>query len=207
MIFGLSVRPVRHLLWLCAAFAGSLNFALAQPEAPGWGLVPLMHDLAQVRSASARFTERQTMHMLSAPLVSSGSLTYVAPDYVRKEIQSPAPENFVLDHGSVTITGGPDQQTHRFTLNDDPRIGGLVEAVRATLAGDLPGLEQFYTVRLSGGAANWQLLLRPKNPDAARFIQWIAIYGSGNRLTELDTASSDGDHSEMRVTEDASDAK
>ena len=201
------MRLIRGLAWLCAICAGSAPCAMAQPEASGWGLRPLMRELAQVHSASATFTERETLQMLNAPLVTSGTLTYLAPAYVRKRTLAPIPEDFVLDHGQVTLTGGPQNQTHVFSLADDPRIGGLVEGIRATLAGDLPALGRFYTMRLTGNAANWQLLLQPKDAGLAHFIKWILILGSQNRIHAIDTASSNGDHSEMGIAEDVSDAK
>ncbi len=198
---------IRRMAWLLALLAASAGGALAQPAAANWGLAPLMREMATVRAASASFTERKTMRMLSTPLVTAGSLSYAAPDYLRKTTVAPVPESFILDHGLVTFSGGPDGQTQHFSLNADPRIGGLVEGIRATLAGDLPALERFYSVRLSGEAGNWQLLLRPKNPQAARMIRWIVIRGAGDRLEELDTASGDGDHSEMSISETVSNAR
>jgi len=195
----------RFLALLCILASGT-PCAMAQPAAGSWGLPQLMHELAQVHSASARFTERKTVQVLSAPLVASGSLTYVAPDYMRKTTLSPMPEDFVLDHDQVTITGGPDNQTHSFSMTGDPRIGGLVEGVRATLAGDLPTLDRFYVVRLTGTEAGWQLLLQPKDAGLMHFVKWIIIRGSQNRINVIDTASSDGDHSEMGIIEDVNDA-
>jgi Outer membrane lipoprotein carrier protein LolA-like len=180
---------------------------MAQPAAANWGLPQLMHELAQVRAASARFTERKTVQVLNAPLVASGSLTYVAPDYMRKTTFSPVPENFVLDHNKITLTGGPGNQTHIFSVTEDPDIGGLVEGIRATLAGDLPTLDRIYDVRLTGTEADWQLLLQPKNAGLARFVKWILIRGSQNRIVAIDTASSNGDLSEMGIIEDVSDAQ
>ncbi len=192
-----------------AAFGAGLTLmtpqAVAQPAA--WGLLSLMHDLAQVRSASARFTERSTMPMLGAPLLSSGVLSYVAPDYVRKTTASPLPEDFVLDHDKVTMTSGAVQQPQTFSLTEAPQIGGLVEGVRATLAGDLPTLERIYRVRLTGSAAKWQLLLRPRDTGLGRFLTSMLITGSGNRIDAIDTASGDGGHTEMGVVEDVSDAR
>jgi hypothetical protein len=183
---------------------GSLNFASGAALDRNWGLPQLMQSLAQVHSASARFAERQTIPMLTAPLLSTGTLSYVAPDYVRKTTTSPAHQDFLLAHGVVTLTG-PDQQTQRFSVNQAPQIAGLVEGIRATLAGDLPALQRVYTVRLTGNEAGWQLFLQPKNPEAARFIKWIIIQGSQNRISAVDTASSDGGHSEMGITEDQRD--
>jgi hypothetical protein len=112
---------------------------------------------------------------------------------MRKVTLPPAQEIFVLDRGEITLSGGPDHQTHVFSVTDDPRIGGLVEGIRATLAGDLPTLERFYAVRLTGTAANWQLFLLPKDAGLAHFVKWIVIQGSG-------------DHSEMGIAETVNDA-
>jgi hypothetical protein len=192
---------LRHFAPFYFCLLGSLNFAFAQALDANWSLPQLMQSMAQVRAASARFSERQTVPMLTTPLLSAGTLSYVAPDVVRKITTSPARQDFVLDHGVVTLTG-LDQQTHRFSVSQAPQIAGLVEGIRATLAGDLPALQRVYTVRLTGNAASWQLLMQPKDPDVARFVKWIIIQGSENRINAVDTASSDGGHSEMGITED-----
>jgi hypothetical protein len=191
MIFGPKARLIIVIgLLACPALVK------AQPV---WGLVPLMHALAQVRTASARFTERQTAPVLNAPLISTGTLTYVAPDYLRKATLTPVPEVFTLEHGEVTLTGGASQGTHVFVLAQDPRIAGLVEGIRATLAGDLPALEHFYTVSLTGVQADWQLHLLPKDPSLARFLRAITVSGSQGRIATIDTQSSDGGDSIMSI--------
>jgi hypothetical protein len=191
MIFGPKARLIIVLgLLACPALVK------AQPV---WGLVPLMQSLAQVRTASARFTERQTAPVLNAPLISTGTLTYVAPDYLRKATLTPVPEVFTLEHGEVTLTGGAFQGTHVFALSQDPRIAGLVEGIAATLDGDLPALEHFYTVGLTGVQADWQLHLLPKDPSLARFLRAITISGSQGRIATIDTQSSDGGDSIMSI--------
>jgi hypothetical protein len=190
----------RQTPWCCLALVLGAPVAFAQPSP--WGLVTLMHQMAQVKSASAHFSERKTLHVLDAPLIAAGTLTYVAPDYLQKRTLTPSLEIFVLDHGQASLTGGPAGQSQTFSLRGAPQIGGLVEGIRATLTGDLPALEQYYSVELSGDDAAWQLILRPKDPAAARFVAWILIRGSSARITVIDTASGNGDHSEMGVSED-----
>jgi outer membrane lipoprotein-sorting protein len=201
MISGDSLR-ILFLLFFCA---GGLS-GIAMAQTASWGLPQLMSGMAAVKSASATFTERKTLPMLNAPLVEAGSLSYAAPDWMEKITVSP-PERFVLNGQQVTLTGGADGQAHVISLNDDPRIGGLAGGILATLSGNLPALEQVYTVRFSGGPVGWQLLLRPKDPDLARFISWMCISGSFNRIAAIDTASGDGGHSEMSVAETVSDAR
>lgn len=184
---------------LAALLAGSM--AHAQAPVPPWGLGALMHTLSQVHSATADFTERKTSPLLSAPLIAQGTLTYVAPDYMRKVTRAPVPERFILDHGQVTMSGGPAGPAQTFPLAAAPQIGGLVEAIRATLAGDLPALDRFYDVQLSGGEDGWQLRLRPKNQALARFVRMIVIEGSASRITRIDTLSRDGSDSDMSISE------
>jgi outer membrane lipoprotein-sorting protein len=192
------------LLFLPVLFFASPSVCRAQP---GWGLQPLMAELARVSSASARFSERKTMQVLNAPMVASGTLTYIAPDEMRKTTLSPVAEQFVLDHDTVSMTGGPDNQTQKFSLAVAPQIAGLVEGIRATLAGDLPTLEKFYAVQLTGTEAAWRLNLLPRNAESARFLTSIDMLGNGERIGEIDTKSPNGDHSEMTIVEDAKDAK
>src|ERR1700734_2895775 len=99
MIFGPKTRLIAVVLCLFT------NAAPAEAQ-PVWGLLALMQSLAQVRTASARFTERETAPILSAPLISTGTLIYVAPNYLRKTTLTPVPEIFTLDHGKVTLAGG-----------------------------------------------------------------------------------------------------
>ncbi len=147
------------------------------------------------------------MHMLKTPVVTSGTLKYVAPDRVMKTTVSPEPERFVLEGKSIMIDGGRDHPPRIFSLTQAPQIAGLVEGIRATLAGDLPTLERFYVVQLTGDAMQWQLLLQPRSAELAHFVRSISIRGSGDRIQAIDTAGSDGDHSEMSIVEDVTDAR
>jgi len=189
--------PCRLALCLLLATAPA---ALAQPTP--WGLPQLMQSLAGVKSASASFTETKTLAVLTTPLTDTGTLTYTAPDEMRKITVSPVPEFFSLDGTQITMTGA-DNQTHIFSLNQDPRIGGLTEGILATLAGDLPALNRIYTVTLSGAPAAWQLVLQPRDSTLAHFITWIRITGTSNQITAIDTQNANGDHAEMTVAEDA----
>lgn len=203
------MRCYRILFLLCAMFgAGFIGSAKAQSgAATPWGLVQLMRSLASVKSASANFTERKNIAILNAPLVVTGTLTYVAPDRMEKITTAPIPERFVLDGTKITVTTGADQQTHIFSTTDAPQIEGLTEGILGTLAGDLPSLEQVYEVQFSGGAASWQIVLLPKNNEVKKMIAWMAIRGTENRIQSIDTQSANGDHSEMTIHETTSNAR
>jgi hypothetical protein len=189
------MRSVLRVLALALCLAAP---SLAHAQA-AWGIGPLMQSLAEVKSASARYTETKTMAVLKTPLETSGTLRYVAPDYLRKTVLTPTPQDFVLQTGTVTLTSGG--KTQHFDLSQAPPLAGLVEGVRATLAGDRASLERYYTIALSGGAGNWQLLLHPRDAGLSRFLTWLSIRGSQNRVTEIDTGAAGGALTRMRVDE------
>jgi len=188
---------------LCAmGFGCGSTTATAQQ---GWGVASLMAELAHVRSASGQFTERKTMHMLTQPLLLSGRLAYVAPNYLEKDTLSPTPEKLVMKGDAVTVVA--NNETHTFSLAQYAEIGGLVEGIRATLAGDLQTLEHFYTLQLSGAAAGWDLRLVPRDGDLTHFVKWIEFHGSGDRIQTISTEDSDGDRSDMNIVEDTRDVR
>jgi hypothetical protein len=186
----------KSLAGACLLWAALTAGAQAQPA---WDVARLMRSLAQVHAATASFTETKTMAVLSTKLQTTGTLRYIAPDYLRKTILTPAPEDFVLQNGAVTLTGAG--QTRHFTLSQAPQLAGLVEGVRATLAGDLPALQRYYSISLSGGARNWQLLLRPRDAGLQQFLSWLCIRGHDDVITGIDTAGAHGDQTSMQVRE------
>ncbi len=200
------------LAWFCAMFRLALAVGLlfppaqaASPPGANWGLPQLMHELAQVRSASARFTERKTLKVLRAPLMTVGTLEYEAPDHLQKVILSPYYERFRLDGNQMIIVAGPEHRTHTLSLSDEPQVAGLVEGIRATLAGDLPMLEQLYDVRLGGDDTQWDLFLQPKSRELTRLLTWIRIRGHQDWIDSIATVSPNGDRSDMHIVEDAVD--
>jgi hypothetical protein len=201
-----SKKELLPWLFLSVCLAASYAQPVVAKDAD-WGLRPLMAELARVASASARFTERKTMHVLSAPMLASGTLTYIAPSRMEKTTLSPMAERFVLDHEEVSIAGGPGSRTERFSLAKAPQIAGLVAGIRATLAGDLATLETYYVVQVSGTESVWRLNLQPRSAASARFVRRISILGNQDRISEIDTESPNGDHSEMMISETVVDAK
>ena len=188
---------------ICALGVGCAGTMAVAQQA--WGVAQLMAELARVRSASGQFTERKTMHMLTQPLILSGRLAYVAPNYLEKDTLSPTPEKLVMKGDAVTVVA--NNETHAFSLAQYAQIGGLVEGIRATLAGDLQTLEHFYTLQLSGAAAAWDLRLVPRDGDLTQFVKWIEFHGSGDRIQTISTEDSDGDRSDMTIVEDTRDVR
>jgi hypothetical protein len=169
----------------------------------GWGLPQLMQSLAQVTSSAAFFSERRELRMLSEPLMSSGTLNYVAPDQLEKRTLLPKPERLSIDGGKLTIERSETNENRTVALADFPEIGAFVESIRATLAGDLPALERYYTISLQGDASDWQITLEPKEKRLRELVKLIRIAGRGTSIRTIVSEQGDGDRSEMSIVETA----
>jgi len=78
---------------LRVAAAAAAMLAAGAAGSADWGLEPLMRDLAQVKSARAKFSERKHVAILNAPLDSSGTLIYTAPGRLEKHTLAPRQES------------------------------------------------------------------------------------------------------------------
>ena len=197
------MRVLGLAVGFCAALLCTPTHA-QQTLQPGqaWGITQLMQTLGQVKSASGQFTERKTLQMLSEPLVTSGTLLYLAPDQVQKITVLPRRERVAVRGDTVTIEAGQDERGRTLSLSDYPEIGGIVEGIRATLSGDLPTLRRFYAIELDGTATDWRLVLQPTAAKLQKFIKQIRIAGSGNKVHSVETEDGDGDLSQMSIVED-----
>ena len=179
----------------CIALAG-LGMA-APAQAATWDLAALMRLLAARGSGEARFEQTKTLAMLDAPIESSGTLRYAAPDYLEMRTLKPKPERIVVQGARITVE--VDGHSQRFDLDQAPAVGALVGGIRATLGGDLGALQRAYRVSLGGEQALWTLELVPRLPAARARVSEIDISGSGAWLRSIAIFEADGDHSLMRL--------
>jgi hypothetical protein len=181
----------------------SLLLLLAAPDAGAWGIEQLMQDLARVKTAHARFVERKYLAILTAPLESSGTLTYIAPHRLEKRTLAPRPESLVLERDQLILESGEPKRRRTIRLEDYPVVGAFVESIRSTLAGDLDLLNRHYKIALEGDERKWRLVLKPADAKMQEVISEIRIGGSRNRIGAIEFLEAGGDRSVMTITRDA----
>lgn len=187
---------------MAAVICGLALPAAAADGGGTWGVAQLMRDLGQVKRSQARFTERKYLKVLKAPLESSGTLIYVAPDRLEKRTLKPKPEALVIDGKTLTVetAGG---KRHILKLQDYPVLWAFVESIRSTLGGDVATLERFYKIDLEGNPARWQLYLAPRERSMSQVITQIKIGGGASKIELIEVQEAKGDRSVMKVAEDA----
>ena len=180
---------------------GALLLAVAGRSPPARAdqaaLEALMRAFAAVPRSRAAFTEERAIPELDLPLPSEGTLAWTAPDRLEKRTTAPIQEVLRVA-GDRLAYERPDRGFRReFGLDEQPEMRALIEAVRGTLAGDLPALRRHYEVGFEGGAAAgaggpWRMVLTPLSLRVRGAVQRVVLAGRGAQVLAVDTEGNGG---------------
>ena len=196
MTFGSRARAV---LLAAALMPG----AAAAAESPNWDVAQLMQELAKVKTSKGRFVERRYVGILTAPLESSGTLLYVAPDRLEKRTLSPRVESVLLEGDQLTLESAQPKRRRSIRLEDYPAVGVFVESIRSTLAGDLAALKRLFEIGLEGDERQWRMVLRPTDRNMQELLSEIRVGGSRGTIASIEFLEPNGDRSTMTITREA----
>lgn len=155
-------------------------------------LAAVMAALRAVRASRATFVEEKQVPELDRPIVSRGTLAWRAPDRLEKLTMDPAPETFLVEGDRLTIERPQRGLRETIALDAAPEIRPLVEALRATLAGDIATLRQHHEVGFSGDVGQWRITLVPRSLRLRGAVQRITLEGRGGFLAVVETQGNDG---------------
>ncbi|CAO3358399.1 LolA-related protein [Azospirillum palustre] len=194
-------RPARRPILAALATLLLAGTATPSPAAEPWGLEDLFARFAKVGSSNARFTETREVGLLTAPLESSGTLTYRRPDFLEKRTLHPQAESLRLDGDRLTLTQA-DGASRTLSVSSMPEIQTYVESIRSTLRGDVPTVMRFYEVVLEGTLQDWRMQLTPRAEEARRIVRRIDIAGRDAAIRRIELLQADGDRSVMTIQPD-----
>jgi hypothetical protein len=173
-----------------------LGAAAARAETP---LEALMRRLAAVRADEVAFAEEKAIPELDLPLAATGTLRWRAPDRLEKRTEWPIREVLRIEGDRLTLER-PDQGVRRsLSLDQSPEIRPLVEAIRASLAGDLATLRRHYEIAMEGTPEAFRLTLVPLSTRVLAAVQRIVLAGRDARILEIDTQEGGGT-TRLRIT-------
>lgn len=178
-------------------FAITALLALALPASAAFDLGHLMDELSHHRGGTAKFVEKKYIALLDKPVVSSGELSYTAPDRLEKRTVTPKPEILILDRDRLSI----EREKHKLTISlaNQPEALAFVDSLRGTLNGNRAALEKNYLLHLSGNRDKWVLTLLPSEQRIAALVQRITVSGSRDQIRSIEYLQADGDRSVMLI--------
>ena len=177
--------------------AALLLALFALPALAAFDVGQLMTDLARHKGGKAKFVEKKYISLLDKPVVSTGEMSYTAPDRLEKRTLTPKPEVLLLDKETLSIER--DKQKLSINLANQPEALAFIDSIRGTLTGNRAALEKNYLLHLAGTSDKWVLTLLPSEQKIAAFVLRIVVSGSKNQIRSIEYLQADGDRSVLSI--------
>ncbi|MEP7057657.1 MAG: LolA-related protein [Caldimonas sp.] len=166
-------------------------------HAAGFDLAQLTKSLAANRAGEATFVERREVAVLDRTLVSSGRLSFEAPDGFVRETLKPRRERMAVAGNTLTLSSG--SRTRTLELDSSPEAAVIVEAIRGTLTGNRDALERLFSATVGGTPERWSLDLVPRDARLRGQVASVRVAGTPAVVREVVVWLADGDRSVMTI--------
>ena len=181
--------------WLQWALGLSCGWVAGAAAASAFDLPALAALLAPRQQAQVSFTEERFIGGMEQSLLSSGTLSFSAPDRLERHTLWPRPESMVADGQQLSLTRGGRKR--QIAMDAMPELAPLIEAARATLSGDLSRLKSHFNIQLEGSATKWRLVLVPLDSPLRGQVLQVELQGQESQLRSIELKLAGGDRSVM----------
>lgn len=154
------------LVMLCIAV-----HALPSQAQTGGSLDGLFRRMAGIEALECHFREEKHIALLSAPIVTEGSIHYVRPGRMARRATSPSTQVLLIDGSSLRMWDGSREET--IDLASQPVVRSFVDSILSLLAGDRAALERNYTLALAPSPEGLVLTLTPRSRPLDQFLRSI----------------------------------
>jgi len=156
---------------------------------------------AEIREASAAFTQERHIHYIHYPLVSSGHLRFVAPDHLEMIVDSPEAESFIFDDGVLSFNKPGEEATDQISVDSNSLLSAMFSGLIGTLSGNEQELKRVFFVKFDAAECNWRMSLTPKSKRVLEKVLTIELKGSEQHIREVNISQTNGDYSTLRIAE------
>ena len=182
---------------LIAGAAAALVLAGNAASAAAFDLAQLTQLLASKRSGEATFVEKREVSVLDRTVMTSGRLSFAAPDTFIRENLKPQRERVAVVGNMLTMSRG--DRSRSVALDSVPEASVIIEAIRGTLTGNRDALQKLFETSVSGNAERWSLELVPRDPRLRAQVATVRVSGRQAEVSEMQVVMPDGDRSTMTI--------
>ena len=170
----------------------AISLGLSSGAAAQDGLDALLTSFQRIEALECRFHEEKRIALLSAPIVTDGTIHYARPGRLARRVTSPSPQVVLIDGSTLSMSEGGHAE--RIDLSSQPVVRSFVDAIVQLLAGDRAALERSYTLAMeASGASGWRLTMRPRSAPLSNLLESVIFEGSGSSLTRMVLTETSGD--------------
>ncbi len=127
----------------------------------------------------------------------TGYLEYLKPGQLRKVIETPFEEAFLITEDSIEIER--DGKTRRLSLRKSKAVRAILGGIEAILAGQTDRLASVFRYELSGTSASWTLQLEPISRKLSAQLTVMLVQGDENSANSIRMEFKDGEWSQMEI--------
>ena len=186
---------LRHCLALVLGLAAVLSARgadLSPPETQA-----LMKTLQEHRqkfpSLTADFVEEKNTHLLTKPLVSEGTISFLAPNKFRREVKGTSPSLTVSNGQKLWIYYPSFKEAELYVLGQRAFFDDSIAALTAGL--NFQHVDQFYNYKASREPEGYRLYLTPRGGGLKRMLKELTVSLDNDfHIERTETVLPKGDH-------------
>lgn len=187
--------------WTIRMALSLLATAFLQAEAHTLELQALLEKTTVTPPARVAFLEERHNQLLREPMKLGGHLEYLGPGVLRKVVETPFEETYLIESGRIIIER--DGKTRRLSLKKGRALRTLLDAIEAILAGDAEKISSVFSFDIQGTAAAWSVLLTPISPKIGKHISDLEVSASDRAVESIRINLRDGEWHLMTIIHDA----
>jgi hypothetical protein len=151
----------------------------------GWSLDldAVLQNTAVTPPASVGFREVRYNPLFKVPMVLTGYLEYIETGKLRKVIETPFEEAFLIDKDHIEVKR--NGKTQKIPLNKSKFLKTMLGGIEAILAGRTEHLISVFSYELSGTSNSWSLRLEPLSRRVSRHLKSLLVTGNENSLASI----------------------
>lgn len=194
------MTTMNHSLRNIRAILLSVLCLLADPALSGpLSIETVLNRTTITPPAKVGFREVRHNQMLKDDLVMSGYLEYLEAGSLRKVVETPFEEAYLIRSDRIEI----DQQgvTRTVSLRKSRTLRAMLGGIEAILAGETEQLASIFDYELSGIEEDWSLRLLPRSKKMAKQMTSLTVTGDSNSVTAIRFDLKDGEWHNMEIVQ------
>jgi hypothetical protein len=160
-------------------------------------LKTVFENVAVTAPARVAFREERHNPMLKKPIVLTGYLEYLKPGHLRKVIETPFKESFLIADDQIEINR--DGKVRKLSLSKSKPIRAMLGGIEAILAGQTDKVDEMFHYELTGTSHAWSLRLEPRSVKISSHLTSMLVEGDELVLSSIRVDMQKGEWSLMDI--------
>jgi hypothetical protein len=157
----------------------------------------VFENTAVVPPARVGFREERHNPLLKEPLVLTGYLEYLEAGRLRKVVETPFEEAFLIDADQIEIKR--NGETRKLSLKKTKFLRIMLGGIEAILAGRADNLASVFRYELSGTSSSWSLRLEPLSQSVSKHMSNIRVTGDDKSVISIRFELQEGEWHLMEI--------